>query len=457
VSLNVTNDTGDTPLHKAAFVGRTDIVQLLLAHNADVSIRNEELRTARQLARSSPVADLLAQVEQSDRRRRETRFLQSARDGDMETLRSLLTGALAVNVNCADECGNTALHGAAVRAQKQVIAFLLQQPGIDLSAKNKSGQIPATLAPNNALKRLLLHVQPIHDPFSSAAGAAAFGSSTTSRLPPGQPDRFEGALLRRSRFVVWRRVWAVLDRGGLALYANQSDAAASKRRLQFAFLHAATLEPSEAGHTLSLQLDQRVRLVLQVPSTPIPVDGKQSTLATCNETLPIPSGNGVCSTSPASLASSSPLSSTIELRRIWCEAIDRHIEFARRLVARGVCIELDSEDETLPADRISLDNAKRTTSEDRVQNLLDTAHAHLGVLQRHLRGLKQLVEEDLQHVQSTLPDGLSVECSRAVMHCMKRFWPTLTFHLNFVQESAHHTNDALQHCVNVMDRQYKVK
>lgn len=424
-------------MHKAAFVGRTDIVQLLLAHHADVSMRNQELQTARQLARSTQVADLLAQVELSDRRRREARFLQSAREGEMDALRNLLSGQLPVNVNCCDESGNTALHVAAIQNQKQVIAFLLQQPGIDSSAKNKSGQIPATLAPNHALKRLLLDVQPINDSFTSGGGGGnSFGLSTTSgrQQQAGQPDRFEGSLLRRTRFVVWRRVWAVLDRGGLALYSTHADAVASRRRLLFAFLHAASVESADTHNTFTLHLDKRARLVLQVPNS--------NALVNLNE----------------SCASNSPGN---ELRRAWCEAVERHIEFARRLVVRGICSEADSEDEVLPSDRISGDSTtiggdRRPVSEDRVQSLLDTAHAHLGVLTRHLRGLKQLVEEDLQHVQSTLPDGLSVECSRAVMHCMKRFWPTLTFHLNFVQESAQHTNEALQHCVKVMDRQYKV-
>lgn len=441
-------------MHKAAFVGRDDIVQLLLAHNADVSIRNEELRTARQLARSSSVAELLAQVEQSDRKRRETRFLQSAKDGDLDSLRQLLSGPLAVNINCCDESGNTALHCAAIRGHKQVIAFLLQQPGVDSSAKNKTGQIPAMLAPNNALKRLLLHVQPMNDTFAQAAGVVATGNSTlnSSRAQSGHPERFEGELMRRTRFVVWKRVWAVLDRGGFALFPSKADADKSQRRVQFVFLHSANVQKSDASNMFTLRLEQRARIVFQVATNSIGNEVKEtSSIATTDS-------------SRSTTGSSASSSAGADLRRVWCEMIERHAEFARRLVTRGVCVEMDSEDETLPGDRTSCDNPNTSAStflqppsEDRVQNLLDTAHAHLLVLTRHLRGLRQLVEEDLQHVQSTLPEGLSVECSRAVMHCMKRFWPTLTFHLNFVQESAQHTNDALQHCVNVMDRQYKVR
>jgi len=44
--VNATNEDGNTPLHVAAFMGRTEIVQLLLAKGASVTQRNGRRETA---------------------------------------------------------------------------------------------------------------------------------------------------------------------------------------------------------------------------------------------------------------------------------------------------------------------------------------------------------------------------------------------------------------------------
>jgi len=49
-SPNVHNEEGDTPLHKAAMLGRRDIIEILLKHGANTTVRNNKgdtpLRTA---------------------------------------------------------------------------------------------------------------------------------------------------------------------------------------------------------------------------------------------------------------------------------------------------------------------------------------------------------------------------------------------------------------------------
>ena len=50
-----------------------------------------------------------------------------------------------VNVNEADEAGNTALHGAANRGANSVIEFLLGR-GARLGAANEQGWMPVTIA-----------------------------------------------------------------------------------------------------------------------------------------------------------------------------------------------------------------------------------------------------------------------------------------------------------------------
>ena len=44
--VNATNEDGNTPLHVAAFMGRTELVQLLLAKGASITQRNGRRETA---------------------------------------------------------------------------------------------------------------------------------------------------------------------------------------------------------------------------------------------------------------------------------------------------------------------------------------------------------------------------------------------------------------------------
>jgi ankyrin repeat protein len=57
--INVKNNIGDTPLHRAAFRGFSDIVKLLLQNGSDVTIKNNDNKTAADLARNESVKKLL--------------------------------------------------------------------------------------------------------------------------------------------------------------------------------------------------------------------------------------------------------------------------------------------------------------------------------------------------------------------------------------------------------------
>jgi len=63
-NIDATDETGETPLHKAARMGRLSAIQLLIENGADRGIRNSKGQTALDLARGeggdNAIADYLA-------------------------------------------------------------------------------------------------------------------------------------------------------------------------------------------------------------------------------------------------------------------------------------------------------------------------------------------------------------------------------------------------------------
>ncbi|PNF37144.1 hypothetical protein B7P43_G00419 [Cryptotermes secundus] len=184
--INAVNDAGDTPLHKAAFIGREDLVLLLLQHNADVNVINGEGQTPRDVAKLEDVTKLLHAAEQTEARRKEERLLAAAREGDLETLKMLLKEEHPPNINCVDAQGNSSLHCASYRGHKEAAVLLLQN-GIDTGIRNARGQTAVELARDSQMQQVLC-VRPVRQLQKSAT-------------------RFEGQLLKRSRFLGWKPIW----------------------------------------------------------------------------------------------------------------------------------------------------------------------------------------------------------------------------------------------------------
>ncbi len=87
--VNATNDDGETPMHYAASEGRTDIVQALIAAGADKEAKNEDGKTA---------ADLLAEKIEKDR---EDGKDVAALEETLKTLRSAEAEGTTVNSNAS--------------------------------------------------------------------------------------------------------------------------------------------------------------------------------------------------------------------------------------------------------------------------------------------------------------------------------------------------------------------
>ncbi|XP_021913454.1 oxysterol-binding protein-related protein 1-like [Zootermopsis nevadensis] len=222
--INAVNDAGDTSLHKAAFIGREDLVLLLLQHNADVNVVNGEGQTPRDVAKLEDVTKLLHAAEQTEARRKEEHLLAAAREGDLDTLKILLKDHHPPNINCVDAQGNSSLHCASYRGHKEAAVLLLQN-GIDTGVRNTRGQTALELAQDSQMQQVLC-VRPVRQLQKSAT-------------------RFEGQLLKRSRFLGWKPIWAVLERGVLTYFGSRADAASGFKRKDFKYLDGANILPLE--------------------------------------------------------------------------------------------------------------------------------------------------------------------------------------------------------------------
>ncbi|XP_034386043.1 oxysterol-binding protein-related protein 1 isoform X2 [Cyclopterus lumpus] len=207
--VNLPNNVGDTPLHKAAFTGRKEVAMLLLHYDACATVINGTAQIPKDVTQNAEIRGMLEAAERTEERKLEEELLEAAREGDLSTLTQLLSRKKTPDINCTDLLGNTPLHSAAYRGQRQCALKLLKS-GAGRNVENKKGQTALDLAGDTAMKLVL-------------KGNAHRG--TTRRV-----KKYEGLLWKSSRFFGWRSYWVVLQDGVLSWYSKQSDAAANVRR-----------------------------------------------------------------------------------------------------------------------------------------------------------------------------------------------------------------------------------
>lgn len=207
--VNLPNNIGDTPLHKAAFTGRKEVVMLLLHYDACATVINGTAQIPKDVTQNAEIRSMLEAAERTEERKLEEKLLEAAREGNLPTLTQLLSRKKPPDISCADLLGNTPLHCAAYRGQKQCALKLLKS-GASPNIKNKKGQPVFDLASDTIMKQVL-------------EGNIARGMTRHVK-------KCEGLLWKSSRFFGWRSYWVVLQDGVLSWYSKQSDATASVRR-----------------------------------------------------------------------------------------------------------------------------------------------------------------------------------------------------------------------------------
>lgn len=207
--VNVLNDLGDTPLHRAAYTGRQELVMLLLQYNAFATIKNGTAQTPKEVTKDKEIRIMLEAAERTEERKLEEQLLAAVREGQTGTVAELLNRSKPPNINCVDLLGNTPLHCAAYRGQKQCALKLLRS-GADPSIKNKNNQTALDLAKGAEMKEIL--------------------EGSPLKVVNRTLQKFQGPVWKSSRFFGWRLYWVVLQDGVLSWYPKQSDAAANKHR-----------------------------------------------------------------------------------------------------------------------------------------------------------------------------------------------------------------------------------
>ncbi|XP_078664860.1 oxysterol-binding protein-related protein 1-like isoform X2 [Branchiostoma floridae x Branchiostoma belcheri] len=329
--VDIVNDLGDTPLHKAALTGRTDMVTLLLQYNADVNVINGEGDTPKQMTHVAEVKRLIEAAENSQQLQVEAQLLSAAREGHLDRLADLLTGPRAVNINCTDISGNTPLHCAAYRNQKEAAVMLLQH-GADPALRNSGDQTALDLV-RTAQMRQLLDVKPIKDIQKHV-------------------QRFEGLLLRRSRFLGWRSCWVVLERGVLSYFKKRADATSGVKRTGFKYLNEAVVTETSADEN-----EFRVKFF-------------DSTVH--HYSVPPETSTQIC-------------------RQRWVNALTDHIAFSNHYTHQPQV----SDDEDLEIQPLG-----------NMQNALQTAHAHQQILEKQISDMAALLE-GMEFNKSTVMQGSS--------------------------------------------------
>ncbi|XP_059158300.1 oxysterol-binding protein-related protein 1-like isoform X3 [Physella acuta] len=245
--VDVLNTSGESPLHLSAYTGREEVVALLLQHGADTGIVNTLGQTAADVTNSQHIKDMLEAAKTSDNLKIQSEFLQASALGDTEHLARLLGQARCLNVNTQDKLGNSALHLAALRGHGTAAAFLLQH-GIDSSLRNVAGLTAYDVAQNVKVKQIL-GLQPI-------------------KSLQSHPQRFEGVLLKKSRFGGFKPMWVVLERGVLSYFVNRGDASTGSHRKGMEYLDEAKVVTSSANpNEFRLEFSDGSRHTLQVVDT----------------------------------------------------------------------------------------------------------------------------------------------------------------------------------------------
>ncbi|XP_042313631.1 poly [ADP-ribose] polymerase tankyrase-2 isoform X4 [Sceloporus undulatus] len=137
--VNALDNLGQTSLHRAAHCGHLQTCRLLLSSGCDPSIVSLQGFTASQMGNES-IQQLLQEGIPLGNSEADRQLLEAAKAGDMDTVKKLCT---VQSVNCRDIEGrqSTPLHFAAGYNRVSVVEYLLQH-GADVHAKDKGGLVP---------------------------------------------------------------------------------------------------------------------------------------------------------------------------------------------------------------------------------------------------------------------------------------------------------------------------
>lgn len=233
--------SGNTPLHIAAQLGRTEVVSLLLRQpNINDAVHNYANRTPLEMARTPQIFQML-QLARSmfleDKIEMLHELVQAKEYGRIEELldNARVKGLLDLNtLEPPDAPGSTFLHEAARKRDTKLIQLLLMH-GADPFRRDRKGKLPQDVTKDEKTRGVLKR--------SPAAVAAARGieeravlGSAAEHAPPGHQGSGEGTLGSKETREMkgylkkwtnytggYKLRWFVLEDGVLSYYKNQGS------------------------------------------------------------------------------------------------------------------------------------------------------------------------------------------------------------------------------------------
>lgn len=413
IDINIKNNSGDTPLHKATLTNRVQIVQFLLSNGANVFIKNCDGLLAKQLTSNKHIFDMLEAAEQADKILFKQNMFKAVDNGDLKKLQDYfhhynmladspsmeasvesetqqsgndqaassvsnrepeneasipdLPAPQCDNVPSADdvrqmtdERGNTLLHLASMRGFKAICIYLLEQ-GFDPYRKNDLGQSCIDIS-SYQLRQLFMSVKP--------------ANNQLKRLTKERVTRFEGPLMRRVRILGWKQIYVVLENGVILLFNNRKDSM-NKSRRGYKYLESATCEPDPNSMGLfTVCFSDRSRATFlvspghinQYASFRSMSAGQDTSAKTCNQIDVI--------------------------RQKWVDSIRDHIVYSTEFIRRGLKFNDDDDSEgRSDADNLNnLSNLNHLLPLDTIKSFFQEARAHYSILERHSESLCTLVQ-----------------------------------------------------------------
>jgi len=150
--VNAKDNSGDTPLHIAAFERHTEIAELLIAKGADVNAKDKDdntpLHTSANMG-AKEIAELL--ISKGVNVKATNEFAQTPLHyADTKEIAELLI-ANGADVNAKDNSGDTPLLGASMNGENEIVELLIAN-GADLNSITEDGQTPLDLLSSEELE-----------------------------------------------------------------------------------------------------------------------------------------------------------------------------------------------------------------------------------------------------------------------------------------------------------------
>ena len=151
ISINVQNSDGNTCLLVACKLGKAEMVNLLLVHDPDISLKNKKGENAQSVTEVGSILSALESISilfldfQKAKTLKETKMLHKIVEcGTVEDFKKMASNKF-IDINFQDADGNTVLHKAVLHDKPEIVRLCLEF-GCEPEIKNYAGKTASELS-----------------------------------------------------------------------------------------------------------------------------------------------------------------------------------------------------------------------------------------------------------------------------------------------------------------------